>query len=240
MKWNTNGNKFIAFFDIMGFKDFIYRNTHEDVRNRMEKIFETIKPLKRNAKNLLASDEIDINSEEYTDYGFIRPIVFSDSVVFVSNSENKHDASGMILAATYFLTSCIQKSIPVKGAITYGLMNSDFNKSLHFGKPLIDAYLLQDELSFYGCILDSTSESKLLELNLLKDDFVYKYGAPLKSGKINHFVLNWVDIYETQTLEDSGSAVEKMYLTVCGKPRLYVDNTINFVKEIKRKNLKKK
>lgn len=80
MKWNPSSNKFIAFFDIMGFKDFIYRHTHEDVRQRMQNIFETIKPLKKNAKAILASDEINIESEEYKEYGFIRPIFFSERV----------------------------------------------------------------------------------------------------------------------------------------------------------------
>lgn len=119
-------------------------------------------------------------------------------------------------------------------------MNCDFAKSLHFGKPLIDAYLLQDELSFYGCILDSTSEAKMKELNLLNERGIVRYKTPLKTGKINHCVIDWVTIYEDQTFVNSESVIDEMYLTVCGKPRLYVDNTIDFIREIKGRLGKKK
>lgn len=209
MKWNSSTNRFLAFFDIMGFKDFIYRNQHEVVRQRMDKVHETISPLKRNAKNILTSDEIDVDSDEYKEYGFIRPIVFSDSVVLVSNPENEHDANGILLAATYFLAKCIQQGIPIKGAITHGLMNSDFQKSLHFGVPLIDAYLLQEELAFYGCILDSTAETKFKQLNILEDRYIDKYKSPLKSGKVSHYVLNWVNVYKEQTTEDGEQTIER-------------------------------
>jgi hypothetical protein len=46
----------------------------------------------------------------------------------------------------------------------------------------------------------------------------------MKSGEINHYVVNWYNFY-TNIAEE----LSQLYLNVSGAPRLYVDNTLEFV-----------
>jgi len=51
--WNETPNIFVAFLDIMGFRDRIFRNSHADVRKMLDLLRPTIEGLKIKAENKL-------------------------------------------------------------------------------------------------------------------------------------------------------------------------------------------
>ena len=82
----------------------------------------------------------------------------------------------------------------MKGAISCGDMSVNINQQIFFGQPLIDAYLLQEDVLFYGIVLHNSAERKLNEFgeDLLGYERYHDCLVSLKSGRIRHYILDWV------------------------------------------------
>ena len=122
-----------------------------------------------------------------------------------------------------------EKPIPLKGALAEGDITCDMVKQLFFGQALIDAYLLEENIQYYGIVVHHSAEQsvKNYATEIFKNNLV-----PLKSGKINHYELVWYD-----GCEDVKLGLERIRLSVSDSPRKYVDNTNNIIDEfIKQKD----
>lgn len=236
--WNKTCNRFVAFLDIMGFRDRVYRESHEDVKKMLESFQPTIGGIDNRAKILLAMERKNLNREKkILKTPIIRVVSFSDSIILISNDDSLDSASQILSVVIIIISEAMNKNIPIKGAIAYGEQTADFKKSLHFGKPLIDAFELQNELLLYGIVLHHSFEKKIIEENYLElfgDELIYKYPVPMKGGKITHYIVNWVCLYGRKF--DLVDFISQFYKNVSGPPRQYVDNTLDFVRSIKRKD----
>jgi hypothetical protein len=221
-------NCFIAFLDIMGFKDRVYRERHKDVITMFESFIPAVETVKDASKQKTDRNDTKTNTI---------PIIFSDSIFLVSKDNSIKSACDIIEDATWIFSKAIKKEIPIKGAIAYGEFTSDIEHSVYFGRPLIDAYELQNELRLYGVIIHHTAEKQLNKMNInglkmIEDYHFIKYHVPMKSGNIKHYLCDWT-IYP-QNIEPL-NVISKLYNSVSGKPRIYVDNTIDFVREIQKR-----
>jgi hypothetical protein len=221
--WITTKNRFVVHFDIMGFKDMVFRNDHKNVLEMMKYL----------------SDRLgEIGKTEGTSPQ-IKQVLFSDSIVIMSEDDSINSAQEISLAANWLISASLFKGIAVKGVMACGKQTADFRRSIHFGKPLIDAYLLEKELMLYSVVLHHTAEEKMLEYKLLnsRDSFLdmVKYKAPMKGGNITHYVLDWTKINERI---DAADALNKLYNSVSGLARNYIDNTIEFVHYASKRNEK--
>ena len=110
-----------------------------------------------------------------------------------------------------------EKRIAFKGAISKGNLTADSGKQLYFGQPLIDAYLLSEEILMYGVIIHHTVEKDIDSHSVL---FVNKK-VPLRTGQSYHYIINW--------FENKGRAQNALNIIredVSGSPRRYIDNTL--------------
>lgn len=219
-KWQITTKRFVAFFDIMGFKDLVQRNSHID-------IFEKLKQLKTTLKGL----ETIINKTLIEQYNVkplqTRSITFSDSIVVFSQGDEFSDAIKMMRDSYLILQTATEMGVPIKGALSYGEISVDFEQSLFFGQPIIDAYLLQEELQMYTAVLDNSIESKLSTFDNQKliNSVFTNYKAHLKTGKVMHKIMR---PHKDGLIETYIKNTQKLYLTVSGRPRIYVDNTLDF------------
>jgi len=222
-KFPNTCDRFIAYFDIMGFRDLSYRNNHEDVAKIMNSMSEKVQIIKDSEEEILKKGrEPDGDFEKAT----IMPIIFSDTIILISGSNTIYDARKSIYSASFFLYQMMGIKVPVKGALSYGQVTADFSKSIYFGRPLIDAYLLSEETFFYGATLHHSFEKYLSEKDLTIPDVILKHGqVPMKAGHVTHYYVDW----ETH-LANSGdrkTLVEEFYLSASGGVRKYVDNTLS-------------
>lgn len=213
--WQNTTNRFVAFFDIMGFKDLVFRTDHEKVLELMEHLHASLSLIEK------------FYQEEKRETR-IRGVLFSDSILFVSSDDSKNSLEEIIFIAEWVLKKSFESGIPIKGSIAVGKQTADFDKSIHFGVPIIDAFMLQDELLFYGVVIHDSVE-KAYTTQDLKEKLLIRYKAPFKSGRISHYVVDWRGYFK----EDSHSAnwlpvFEALYKKVSGPPRIYVDNTIEY------------
>jgi len=239
-KWEPTCDRFVAFLDIMGFRNMVFNKSHEDVVEIMERFRLPIKNLKKEAKERLEGRPQGWDTFKNTT---VRPVIFSDSVLLISSDKSPGAARNIIWQTNLLITHALRNDIPIKGAIAYGEQTAILGKSLYIGKPLIDAYDLQKELLLYGVVLHHTMEKYLKESNglkMFKDLNIFKYTVPMKSGNINHYIVDWTRRLDKG--EDARVLVSNIYNNVSGGPRIYVDNTLEFVREIteKKARLKKK
>lgn len=228
---NTN-EKFVVFLDILGFKDFIARNRHEDVYMKMLNLFEIKQTVSR---------QLNTNIDEAIDI-----ISFSDSIIIFSKDDTIKSFETISIAAAFLMAFALEKSIPIKGAIAHGLLSVDKSKQIYIGQPLIDAYLLQEkEVNYYGVVCHNSIDKFLFNAKeRANKDLYFITETPLKSGNINHRNLNWFMFLVDFCVERS-LATEKAFdkLMEClatitsGAPRKYIDNTVKvFNSKFKNEN----
>ena len=140
---DTSEECFVAFMDIMGFADFVERETSESVHSYLSSLVN-------------ASSVFNINMLDYD----IK--VFSDTVVVSTVLNNRFEQFRLFLLYinTLQLASITEQSLgilPLRGAITKGDFFTD-NKDLTFGKALIKAHDIEKKLANYPRIIVDPDE----------------------------------------------------------------------------------
>jgi hypothetical protein len=59
---------------------------------------------------------------------------------------------------------------------------------------------------------------------------LFEYHVPMKHNKISHHILDWTRFLSEE--KESLRMISNLYNYVSGKPRIYVDNTIEFIQWI--------
>ncbi len=231
--WKNTCERFVAFLDIMGFKDMVLRKPHYEVNKLLESLQPDIRNIEHTAiigmKMRKGQKSIE---EQVQTRRVIRPVSFSDSIILISVDNSFLSAVNILLNTGWIFQEAITKGLPMKGAIAYGEMTVDIENSLYFGKPLIDAYELHKEFQIYGVGFHHTAQERF---DLEKEELLYglvaeDYSVPIQSRKTTHHLLDW-----TMFCENPENSVKKLYNSVSGSTRLYVDNTLKFVREISQK-----
>ena len=182
-KFPDTCDRFIAYFDVMGFKDFSYRNSHEDVAKMMNLLSTQVQDI-RDVEEELLNQEIETKVD--LEKAIIMPVIFSDTIILISGSNTIYDARKSIISASFFLLKMMKNTVPVKGALAYGRLTADFTKSVYFGRPLIDAYLLSEETHFYGATLHHSFEKYLSENESVNipNPILKQQKVPMKIGQV--------------------------------------------------------
>jgi hypothetical protein len=226
--WEVTTERYIAFFDIMGFKDRVARLPHEEIYEMMLSIHNTRKRVQSTKWGGLKTP---INKN-------VRSTFFSDSIVIYSKDASNESCESFLLTVSTMTHDFLSLSIPHKGAIAFGKMSVDFENSIVFGQPLIDAYLLQEELSLYCVVVHSSAEQ---EMDSQEDipPFVLTYPCPFKQGTSNHLVITPLflgvppnekeQFRKQQFLMFYG--VKNLRFNTSGHLRKYIDNTEQYLKK---------
>ncbi|MFA7380239.1 MAG: hypothetical protein WC150_07250 [Bacteroidia bacterium] len=221
LDWLNTDERFVAFFDILGFKDLVNRNSHADVLKKLKALKDKLSDLQKKTElPLLKADEINQNQT--------RSVTFSDSIILFSNGASILDAKKIIYDSYFILRTAIINKIAIKGAISFGEITVDFDNNLFFGQPIIDSYLLHEELEMINVVIDNYAEVRISNLkgNEEINKVLIDYKVPMKFGKAKHKLLRPSNssIIKMRIIQ-----MEKMYSTTSGKPRRYIDNTLEFL-----------
>lgn len=236
-KWkDITCNRFITFIDIMGFKDFVARSTHEDVEKTLSQFIETFDT---ELITLMTKDQ-----KVTFDESLVKPIIFSDSIILMTKDESLESAASLIIYTQWIVSMALLHTIPFKGAIAFGLITADMDRSLYFGQPIIDSFQLQEELDIYGVVLHNTAEKYLLDkgyMNVVQNTMNNTKIPMKKSGKVTHYIVNPFIIEEPNSHEEPyKNIIIEYYKKVSGSTRHYVDNTSEFLNWLVGREAKKK
>jgi hypothetical protein len=173
--WPITTERFVAYIDIMGFKDMVARQTTKVIYDLMIK-------LDRYSE---VSAGIKFGDEQ-----LVRKTQYSDSIMLYSKDATAESQQNFISSVSILYQSLLSNCIPHKGSIAFGEMTLDPIKSIYFGQPLIDAYELQMEMHFYGVIVHASADEEMSKIPMpLKPSFIIKHLCCLKNGKAFHNVV---------------------------------------------------
>jgi len=233
--WKITEERFVAFFDILGFKDKVMREDHDKIYNDLADIQVNEDLL----NNTLNNPTVQKTFQDCD----IRIVKFSDSIVLFSKKDTIENFILFLISTRFLFTSFLEKNFLIKGSMAYGKISLDKEKQLYFGQPIIDAYFLEEDVNYIGVVahnsIDKFKQSidKNNKFYTLSTQLLFEGKSPLKSGHITHLNLNWfLQLIDNKNLSgtikhDIIASLRKYYLSVSGSPRRYIDNTIKFLEE---------
>lgn len=211
-KWDDAAERLVLYADIMGFKSRVMDNSHLALR---EDISRFRSAWESRMKPFLKADHL-------------RYVQFSDSILIVVNGVDDKMFNLISKAAFCLMHTAISNRFPIKGVISQGTFTYDKTRELYFGRPLVDAALLHDEIKYYGIVVHNSAEATI---KAKKDDEnrYSKSEIPLEKGKTSHYHLAWNLVNQKYKPEDITKTcnlwLDVIEEQVSGKPRVYIDNT---------------
>lgn len=211
-KWNEDVPRLILYADFMGFKNRVFSTDHS------------------NLKSLLVAfnDSWHRRLQPLQISGDLKFVQFSDSILVVVNGTNSKMFNLISKAATCMMHEALKINFGIKGVIAQGTFSFDESKGLFFGRPLVDAYLLHEELKYYGIVVHHSAENTVKN-NISESNPYSKNDIFIEKGKVAHYHLCWNLIDTTLASKDitsiCNSWLDAIEETVSGAPRQYIDRT---------------
>lgn len=180
--------KFIAYFDYLGFKQFIDNNDIDyqrrivgnnlrDIENALAK-----EKLKRTSRGSVVAD---------LSQSRINCINFSDTVVFWTNDDSEESLKDILEVAHIFNWHVIDYFFPARGSLVYGEIEvvdfqqkneagGRYNISSPFGKGLVRAHEKAEMQHWAGTVLDSSLTEEIVRRNYDIETFLQPYAKRYK------------------------------------------------------------
>lgn len=197
----------IAYFDFLGFTQFIENNDLVYQQGIMKEIFMRIENALSNGVLIENQHHKVVND---IGKGKIRCVNFSDTVVFWTADISIESLNEFIETAHRFNVLCNNYLFPVRGNVLLGEMvhydyrNQNDNGGLYnvnslIGKGILTAHQKAESQNWAGTVIDQSILIQLENNNVNPDVFFEKYAkrykVPYKENKENdtEFVLNLID-----------------------------------------------
>ncbi|MCJ7696164.1 MAG: hypothetical protein MUO40_12185 [Anaerolineaceae bacterium] len=206
---------FIAFFDILGYKQIIMNN---DIHKTAQLVSDTLINIPASIIDNVINAEKDekgispfSNQDTWASVlSKIDWLIFSDSILVSLPFDPQSSTTDLLQYYAAFVTVCatlmnktFSAGFPLRGSISVG--EFFIEERCFAGKPIINAYRTAQELELSGCILDEDANSFISQLrkqvvqkgltNRLKmlDQTTILYFVPKKDDQHDrHRMINWV------------------------------------------------
>jgi len=250
---------YVAFLDILGFKDIILNNSHEDV----VRLFDNFRIY---VQRSLAKDKTMTDSYGRLTYDVrdstINSNIISDSLIFWTNNNKATSLFELIDCLHSFTIFCHNlPHIFLRGGITYGDFYYDHNGVIRgqdtliihpimLGRALVDIFEIEKQLEIAGCVVTPAAidAAKSDDIDLFNEKWkditaekkVIEYDMPTKKGILRSWTINWVRDILHPTLDEitKGFSSHKKG-TDHPDVKRKIENTINFYNYIKENIYKK-
>ncbi|WP_293887852.1 MULTISPECIES: hypothetical protein [unclassified Sphingobacterium] len=229
--------KFVAFFDILGFKNLVEKNSHEDlIKIYNDALCDTVNKIREIGIEHHNYDKTAVESLES-----ISQFIISDSIILIQNEFNHRGLFFLILQSRVLLRMGINEGIPLRGAISLGEISVLENLGTTIvGRGLTNAYQMESIQNWSGAIIDPNCfkihPNDISFINILtKSDkpLLIEYDVPLKAFyEDNFFAINWVD--KSDSIDDIRNAFYSHKKEIeSPKQEEIINNTLQFAKYIK-------
>lgn len=231
--WKNTDKRFVAFFDLLGFKDKIMRNSHNEIFEQLNKL-SSMRNRIENSANSESIKRIFVDVDIYT-------VSFSDSIALFSKNDSFQNFEFFIAMVRYFISNAIKNNVAIKGGIAFGDISLNKTEQIYFGQPIIDAYYIEEDVNFLGVVLHNSvdkyiraHENECSKSGIISKSIINER-TPLKTGKIYHNSIDYFKMLSDSEISDKDNITidilktfRRFYESVSGSPRRYIDNTIDF------------
>lgn len=215
--WNKDAPRLILYADFMGFKNRVFSSSHNDLKALLVRFnkgwHNKLKPLQLG--------------------GDLKFVQFSDSILVVANGTNNKMFNLISKASICMMHEALKIGFGIKGVLAQGLFSFDEEMRLYFGRPLVDAYLLHEEIKYYGIVVHHSAENTVKN-NSSQSNPYSKKDVYIDKGKVAHYHLCWNLIDESLSPKVitplCNAWLDAIEETVSGAPRQYIDKTREIMK----------
>lgn len=210
--WADSEERLLLYADIMGFKSRVLSLSHDHLKRQLTSF-----------RNDWQNKMSPLKTKDY-----LRFVQFSDSILIVVNGIDEKMFNLLTKASVCLMHMALEHGFPIKGVMSQGKFSFDKDNELYFGRPLVDAALLHDELKYYGVVVHHSAEHTV---KLYQSDSNPYSNTPiaLDGGESSHFHLAWNLLntsYQPENItEKCNKWLAKIEESVSGRPRIYVDKT---------------
>jgi hypothetical protein len=249
----TYESVYVAFLDILGFKDLVLNHSHEHLEALyLQKLSGTVEHALSNGKYVLVNDGETESLGPDIRKTPVNSLLISDSILLWTDDCEAESFVQIVTAVRSLLAFSVIDGFRLRGAIVIGPLTVVLNQwpsKMHsfqhslFGRAIVDAVEAEKVQEWIGCTLsqDAIECYNRLERgeSLIEKKVVVPYAIPLKEGKEMHgYVIDWANHpnagIDFQTIEaafapTSGTTREEFEKIIKKK----LENTLQFVKHLK-------
>lgn len=208
---------YLAYFDFLGFKEFIYNNDDDEVVRRMMHIFRDIELALSRGKTKPSQKNKDLAIPNLSDSS-INSLNISDTVIFWTNECRLDLLKELIEVTNEFNWRENKFNFPIRGCLTKGKikflpfqMNKN-NSTIHsiqamYGKGLVYAHEKAESQNWAGTVVDKSIIEELGEDMELINRSCVKYKVPYKNGEVTEEEY----VFKFDTGEDVYKWVENVF-----------------------------
>ena len=205
----TEGKRFVAFFDILGFGSWVESEGSKKVFTYVRGFLNLM--VRSSLPGSTVHQDMSVDLQK-SDIGYIN---FSDSIVFYSRNDSYHCLKAMLTVCGEFMNVVIcGPSRMLRGAIAHGEFYADPKANAYVGKALIDAYKLEEDQDWLGLSLHESVEVIKDFPKALKEHkgFIVKSLVSLKNKpKKLPYCINWANKKYLNASFDAMSSIETCY-----------------------------
>ena len=226
---NINGNRAVAYFDILGFKSKIDNCTLETLSEDYERIIS------------YTDGQFSVENGEIIQRKVCHRYIFSDSIFLIAEEDTEDSFVDMLSYAWRMMQTFIASGFPLRGAVTYGEVYVNLERNVFLGKAISDAAVLEGKQDWIGAIVDSSVIERYKSV-IAREDICGTvlsvllpiYEVPLKDGtRQERCVLNWrLNIVAQDGIKSLFKNEPYSY-----EAQRKIDNTLCFSKEIRAANI---
>ncbi|MGB0868291.1 MAG: hypothetical protein ACPGSD_01725 [Flavobacteriales bacterium] len=216
---------YLAYFDYMGFKEFIEKNEDDELIRRMNHIFRDIEMALGQGKYQEPRNGMILSDLSES---IINCLNISDTVLFWSNDCSYESLKSLIKTAYEFNWREVGYNFPIRGAIVKGKIKEVSGKQTNslggsysvqclYGKGLITAHDKAEYQNWSGTVIDQTIvaefEKQTGGIEFL-NEFAIKYKVPYKTDVIDfeEYVLRVVKNLTTDVgLKNMKNSIESVF-----------------------------
>jgi hypothetical protein len=215
--------KYVLFLDILGFKDLIENNSHEEIEKIYKhQVIESYGPAIHmsslfSGQNIQVEFRIDGNILKDTVQNTLNLHIMSDSILIWTNDASLDSLMKLFAFASVYINLTFTMGVPLRGAISKGYiseiitpMNNNI-QSCFVGTGIVKAYQLEGKQDWMGCIIDDECikdipKDVLVHIQAEKNSYITKYMVPFKVNGViepkEAYVVNWA-ISPSSTIDNS-------------------------------------
>lgn len=182
-------NRFVAYFDILGYKRFLANTPFSETRRWVESIFLNAELAISKGKTVEKGSGFiaDLSTSK------VNSTIFSDTIVFWTDDDLIEEFVELLEVAYGFYWRMMQSTFPVRGYLNYGEVGvlygnptAKYRVISVYGKEALRAHEMSESMQIAAAVIDKSVWSRINEeddFEKISKDMVVKYPIPFIINK---------------------------------------------------------
>jgi hypothetical protein len=185
-----SGNRFVAFFDLLGFSAWLESDGSAEVFTYVRGFLNLM--IRASLPGSIVHPDMSVTVEN----SMIACINFSDSIVFYTRDDSEDCLKAILRVSGEFMNGILMgPSRMLRGAVSHGEFYADPDANAYVGQALVDAYRIEGEQDWLGCSLSESVEARpqFEDLRSRYPNYIVRSLVPLRKSGRTPYCLNWAD-----------------------------------------------